>query len=67
MVALSALRGQELWRTDMQESVMYIQCGLQFQQTPVVLLISKSVIVAVNGTSGERKLGRTQSFESIIS
>lgn len=60
-VALSALRGQVLWRKDMQESVMYIQCGLQYQQTPVVLLISKSIIVAVNGTSGERKLSHTQS------
>lgn len=41
---------------------MYIQCGLQYQQTPVVLLISKSIIVAVNGTSGERKLSHTEFF-----
>lgn len=53
-VALSAVSGQVLWTHFMQESVMYIQCGLQYgnQHTPVVLLISKSLIVAVNGTSG---------------
>ncbi|KAM8725114.1 protein FAM234B [Acanthopagrus schlegelii] len=54
-VALSAVSGQVLWTYFMRESVMYIQCGLQYgnQRTPVVLLISKSLIVAVNGTSGQ--------------
>lgn len=53
-VALSAVSGQVLWTYFMRESVMYIQCGLQYgnQRTPVVLLISKSLIIAVNGTSG---------------
>lgn len=38
----------------MRESVKYIQCGLEFssQSTPVVLIIGKSVIMAVNGTTG---------------
>ncbi|KAE8282901.1 Protein FAM234B [Larimichthys crocea] len=54
-VALSAVSGQVLWRKVMRESVMYIQCGLQYsaQPSPVVLLIGKSVIIAVNGSSGE--------------
>lgn len=53
-VALSAVSGQVLWRKVMRESVMYIQCGLQYsaQPSPVVLLIGKSVIIAVNGSSG---------------
>lgn len=38
----------------MRESVMYIQCGLQYsaQPSPVVLLIGKSILMAVNGTTG---------------
>ncbi|XP_034395439.1 protein FAM234B [Cyclopterus lumpus] len=53
-VALSAVSGQVLWRKVMRESVMYIQCGLQdiTQTPPVVLLIGKSILVAVNGTTG---------------
>ncbi|XP_068606439.1 protein FAM234B [Brachionichthys hirsutus] len=53
-VALSAVSGQVLWRKVMQESVMYIQCGLQIgtRTSPVVLLISKSTVTAVNGTTG---------------
>ncbi|XP_070836520.1 protein FAM234B [Chaetodon trifascialis] len=55
VVALSAVSGRELWRKVMRESVMYIQCGLQYssQPAPVVLLISKSVVMAVNGTTGK--------------
>nr|XP_046271867.1 protein FAM234B [Scatophagus argus] len=54
-VALSAVSGQVLWRKVMWESVMYIQCGLQHgtQPSPVVLLIGKSVVTAVNGTTGK--------------
>ncbi|XP_034568194.1 protein FAM234B [Notolabrus celidotus] len=53
-VALSAVSGLVLWRRVMHETVKYIQCGLQFsgQPTPVVLIIGKSVIMAVNGTTG---------------
>ncbi|XP_076020698.1 protein FAM234B [Genypterus blacodes] len=55
-VALSAISGQLLWRWNMRETVMYIQCGLQFsaQPSPVCLLICKSVIMAVNGTTGKK-------------
>uniref|UniRef100_A0A3P8T5W7 Family with sequence similarity 234 member B n=1 Tax=Amphiprion percula TaxID=161767 RepID=A0A3P8T5W7_AMPPE len=55
-VAVSAVSGQVLWRKVMRESVMYIQCGLQFttQPSPVCLLIGKSIIMAVNGTTGEK-------------
>ncbi|KAK2894156.1 protein FAM234B isoform X1 [Channa argus] len=55
VVALSAVSGQVLWRKVVAESVMYIQCGLQYsvQRTPVCLLISKSILVAVNGTTGK--------------
>lgn len=55
-VALSAVSGQMLWKKVMQESVMYIQCGLRYntQLSPVVILISKSIIMAVNGTTGEK-------------
>lgn len=55
-VALSAVTGQVLWKKFMSESVMSIQCGLQYssQPLPVCLLISKSVIMAVNGTTGEK-------------
>lgn len=55
-VALSAVSGQVLWKKVMRESVMYIQCGLQYstQLSPVVILISKSIIMAVNGTTGEK-------------
>ncbi|XP_040919096.1 protein FAM234B isoform X2 [Toxotes jaculatrix] len=54
-VALSAVSGQVLWRKVMGESVMYIQCGLQYssQPSPVCLLISKSTLMAVNGTTGK--------------
>ncbi|XP_008282749.1 protein FAM234B [Stegastes partitus] len=54
-VAVSAAGGQVLWRKFMQESVMYIQCGLQFSSQPsaVCLLISKSILMAVNGTTGK--------------
>uniref|UniRef100_A0A8D0ADV0 Family with sequence similarity 234 member B n=1 Tax=Sander lucioperca TaxID=283035 RepID=A0A8D0ADV0_SANLU len=54
-VALSAVSGQVLWRKVMRETVMYIQCGLQYstQPSPVVLLISKSILMLVNSTSGE--------------
>ncbi|KAF1379169.1 hypothetical protein PFLUV_G00173280 [Perca fluviatilis] len=54
-VALSAVSGQVLWRKVMRETVMYIQCGLQYstQSSPVVLLISKSILMLVNSTSGE--------------
>ncbi|XP_039978873.1 protein FAM234B [Xiphias gladius] len=54
-VALSAASGQVLWRKVMGESVMYIQCGLQYssQPSPVCLLISKSILMAVNGTTGK--------------
>ncbi|XP_029364848.1 protein FAM234B isoform X2 [Echeneis naucrates] len=54
-VVLSAVSGQVLWRKVMGESVMYIQCGLQYssQQSPVCLLISKSVLTAINGTTGK--------------
>ncbi|XP_075879708.1 protein FAM234B isoform X1 [Nelusetta ayraudi] len=56
-VALSALGGQVLWRKVLQESVTYIQCGLQLgtqqqQQQPVVILVSKSTVMAVNGSTG---------------
>ena len=53
-VAVSAVSGQVLWRKVMQESVCYIQCGLQYstQMSPVCLLIGKSKITAVNGTTG---------------
>ncbi|XP_054463819.1 protein FAM234B [Anoplopoma fimbria] len=54
-VALSAVSGQVLWRKVMKESVMYIQCGLQYstQPSPVVLLVGKSILMAVNGTTGK--------------
>ncbi|XP_075940274.1 protein FAM234B [Anarhichas minor] len=55
-VALSAVSGLVLWKKVVQESVMYIQCGLQYStqpQSPVVLLIGKSVLMAVNGTTGK--------------
>nr|XP_020480566.1 protein FAM234B isoform X1 [Monopterus albus] len=55
VVVLSAASGQVLWRKVMRESVMYIQCGLQYstQSSPVCLLISKSILMAVNGTTGK--------------
>lgn len=39
----------------MWEPVMSIQCGLQHSSQPsaVVLLISKSIVLAVNGTTGK--------------
>ncbi|XP_034046047.1 protein FAM234B [Thalassophryne amazonica] len=55
-VALSAVSGQVLWRSIMRESVKYIQCGLQYsaQLSPVCLLIGKSVVMAINGTTGKK-------------
>ncbi|CAN9505763.1 unnamed protein product [Ophioblennius macclurei] len=55
-VAVSAVSGQELWRKAMSESVMYAQCGLRLSATPspVCPLIGKSIIMAVNGTTGEQ-------------
>ncbi|XP_056144462.1 protein FAM234B [Lampris incognitus] len=83
-VALSGISGQVLWRRVMPESVMYIQCGLQYEahpvplpaggaalraypettpllmgqreraSGPVCLLIGKSVLTAVNGTTGKK-------------
>ncbi|KAM9844292.1 protein FAM234B isoform 1-T1 [Aulostomus maculatus] len=55
VVALSAASGQVLWRKVMRESVMFIQCGLQFssQTVPVCLLTGKSILMAVNGTTGK--------------
>ncbi|XP_072225140.1 protein FAM234B [Leuresthes tenuis] len=55
-VAVSAVSGQVLWKKVMRESVMYIQCGLQYsiQPSPVCLLIGKSVLMAVNGTTGKK-------------
>ncbi|XP_022623220.1 protein FAM234B [Seriola dumerili] len=54
-VALSAVSGRELWRKAMGEPVMYIQCGLRYssQLSPLCLLISKSILIVVNGTSGK--------------
>ncbi|XP_060946551.1 protein FAM234B [Limanda limanda] len=54
-VALSAVSGRVLWTKVMAESVMYIQCGLQnsSQPAPVCLLICKSILMAVNGTTGK--------------
>uniref|UniRef100_A0A3B4YNY4 Family with sequence similarity 234 member B n=1 Tax=Seriola lalandi dorsalis TaxID=1841481 RepID=A0A3B4YNY4_SERLL len=54
-VALSAVSGRELWRKAMGEPVMYIQCGLSYssQLSPLCLLISKSILIVVNGTSGK--------------
>ncbi|XP_061556609.1 LOW QUALITY PROTEIN: protein FAM234B [Phycodurus eques] len=54
-VVLSGATGQLLWRKAMWESVMYIQCGLQLstKPLPVCLLIGKSIIMAVNGTTGK--------------
>lgn len=54
-VALSAVSGQILWKKPMREWVMYIQCGLQTitQKSSLCVLISKSVLVAVNGTTGK--------------
>ncbi|KAM9745853.1 protein FAM234B [Menidia menidia] len=55
-VALSAVSGRVLWSKVMRESVMYIQCGLQCsgQPSPVCLLIGKSVLMAVSGTTGKK-------------
>ncbi|XP_049418013.1 protein FAM234B [Epinephelus fuscoguttatus] len=55
VVALNAVSGQELWRKTTRDSVTYIQCGLQYntQPSPVVLLIGKSTVTAVNGTTGK--------------
>lgn len=54
-VALSAMSGQVLWKKIVREWVMYIQCGLQSstQKSHVCLLICKSVLTAVNGTTGK--------------
>ncbi|XP_015235472.1 PREDICTED: uncharacterized protein KIAA1467 homolog [Cyprinodon variegatus] len=55
-VAVCAVSGRVLWRKVMNESVMYIQCGLQrgTQPSPVCLIIGKSVLMAVNGTTGKK-------------
>lgn len=55
VVALSAAGGHVLWRKVMPAPVIYIQSGLQYpsQLSPVVLLISRSTITAINGTTGE--------------
>uniref|UniRef100_A0A3B5B683 Family with sequence similarity 234 member B n=1 Tax=Stegastes partitus TaxID=144197 RepID=A0A3B5B683_9TELE len=42
-VAVSAAGGQVLWRKFMQESVMYIQCGLQFSSHSAVSIQSIEV------------------------
>ncbi|XP_061702307.1 protein FAM234B [Syngnathoides biaculeatus] len=54
-VVLSGASGQLVWKKVMWESIMYIQCGLQLSSKPlpVCLLIGKSIIVAVNGTTGK--------------
>ncbi|XP_072299804.1 protein FAM234B [Eucyclogobius newberryi] len=54
-VALSAVSGQIIWKKPMHERVMYIQCGLQIsaQKPQVCLLISKSILMAVNGMTGK--------------
>lgn len=54
-VALSAGSGRILWKKIMREWVMYIQCGLQTsaQKSQACLLISKSTLTAVNGTTGK--------------
>ncbi|XP_077590403.1 protein FAM234B isoform X2 [Stigmatopora nigra] len=54
-VILCGATGQLLWRKVTWEPVMYIQCGLQIsaKAQPVCLLIGKSTIMAVNGTTGE--------------
>ncbi|XP_061567373.1 protein FAM234B [Cololabis saira] len=54
-VAVSAVSGQVLWRKVMKEYVSYIQCGLQnsVHFSPVCLLGGKSLLVAVNGTTGK--------------
>uniref|UniRef100_A0A3P9KAQ2 Family with sequence similarity 234 member B n=1 Tax=Oryzias latipes TaxID=8090 RepID=A0A3P9KAQ2_ORYLA len=57
VVAASAVGGLELWRKSMRESVMWIQCGLQLSgepSWPVCLLVGKSTIMAVNGTTGKK-------------
>lgn len=53
-----------LWRKVLQESVMNIQCGLQLgtqqQQQPVVILVSKSNVTAVNGSTGEENVNTSR-------
>ncbi|XP_012735112.2 protein FAM234B isoform X1 [Fundulus heteroclitus] len=55
-VAVCAVSGRVLWRKVMNESVMYIQCGLHHgtQPSPVCLIIGKSILMAVNGTTGKK-------------
>ncbi|XP_029996316.1 protein FAM234B [Sphaeramia orbicularis] len=68
-MALSAVSGQVLWKKIMREWVMYIQCGLQngVQQSRVCLLISKSVLMAINGTTGKTLwLAQLKSIESQV-
>lgn len=62
MVALSAVSGRLLWRKVVAERVMYIQCGLQHssQRAPVCLLVSKSLLMAVNGTTGQWSPGASR-------
>uniref|UniRef100_A0A3B4A499 FAM234A/B beta-propeller domain-containing protein n=1 Tax=Periophthalmus magnuspinnatus TaxID=409849 RepID=A0A3B4A499_9GOBI len=56
--ALSAVNGQVIWKKPTSERVMYIQCGLRIsaQKSHVCLLISKSTLTAVNGTTGEIRI-----------
>lgn len=59
VVALSATGGHVLWRKVMLAPVIYIQSGLQYpsQPSPVILLICRSMITAINGTTGEKATG----------
>ncbi|XP_014328733.1 protein FAM234B [Xiphophorus maculatus] len=55
-VAVCAASGQLLWREVLNEPVMYLQCGLQLstQPSPVCLIIGKSNLMAVNGSTGRK-------------
>ncbi|XP_029014401.1 protein FAM234B isoform X3 [Betta splendens] len=55
VVVLSAASGRMLWRKPMAEPVMYVQCGLQHgsQRPAACLLISKSLLMAVNSSTGK--------------
>ncbi|XP_047212281.1 protein FAM234B-like [Girardinichthys multiradiatus] len=56
VVTVSAVSGRVLWRKVMNESVVYIQCGLQrsTHPSPVCLIIGKSIMMAVNSTTGKK-------------
>ncbi|KAJ0000707.1 hypothetical protein NQD34_005727 [Periophthalmus magnuspinnatus] len=67
--ALSAVNGQVIWKKPTSERVMYIQCGLRIsaQKSHVCLLISKSTLTAVNGTTGKSLwLVQLKSIESQV-